>query len=70
MNAIGCQAKIAEQIIEQGGDDALGLKGNQGTLAAEVVEAFIDADAKDDVGVASEFQDTVERGHGRVETRR
>ena len=70
MDAMGCQTKIAEQIIEQGGDDVLALKGNQGTLAAEVEEAFIDADAKDDLGVASEFLDTFERGHGRVETRR
>ena len=70
IDAMGCQTKIAAQIIEQGGDDVLALKGNQGTLAAEVEEAFIDADAKDDAGVASEFLDTVERGHGRVETRR
>ena len=70
IDAMGCQTKIAEQIIEQGGDYVLALKGNQSTLAAEVEEAFIDADAKDYAGVASEFLDTVERGHGRVETRR
>jgi predicted transposase YbfD/YdcC len=44
---MGCQTKIAEQIIEQGGNDVLALKGNQGVLAAEVEEAFIEADAKD-----------------------
>jgi hypothetical protein len=29
-----------------------------------------DADARGDAGVASEFLETVERGHGRLETRR
>ena len=51
IDAMGCQTKIAEQIIEQGGDYVLALKGNQGTLAAEVEEAFIDADARDYAGV-------------------
>ena len=70
IDAMGCQTKIAEQIISQGGDDVLALKGNQETLAAEVEEAFIDADARDYAGVASEYLETVERSHGRVETRR
>ena len=47
IDAMGCQTKIAEQIIEQEGDYVLALKGNQGTLASEVEEAFIDADVKD-----------------------
>lgn len=70
IDAMGCQTKIAEQIIRQGGDYLLALKGNQETLAAEVEEAFIDADAKDYAGLDAEFIETVERGHGRVETRR
>ena len=68
IDAMGCQTKIAEQIINQGGDDVLALKGNQETLAAEVEEAFIEADARGYAGVASEFLETVERGHGRLET--
>ena len=48
----------------------LALKGNQETLAAEVEEAFIDADARDYVDMETDFFETVERGHGRVETRR
>jgi predicted transposase YbfD/YdcC len=70
IDAMGCQTKIAAQIIEQGGDYVLALKGNQETLAAEVEEAFIDADARDYAGVESEFLETIERGHGRLETRR
>lgn len=70
IDAMGCQSKIAAQIVAGGGDYVLALKGNQGTLAAEVEEAFIDADAHDYTGVASEFVETLEHGHGRVETRR
>jgi predicted transposase YbfD/YdcC len=70
IDAMGCRTKIAAQIIDQGGNDVLALKGNQGVLAAEVEEAFIEADAKDYREVDSEALDTVERGHGRVETRR
>ena len=70
LDAMGCQREIAEQIIERGGDYVLALKGNQSTLAAEVEEAFIDADARDYTGMATGFLHTHERGHGRVETRR
>jgi predicted transposase YbfD/YdcC len=69
IDAMGCQTKIAEQIVEQEGDYVLALKGNQGTLASEVEEAFIDADAKDYAGMESEFLETTEHGHGRIETR-
>ena len=70
IDAMGCQKAIAKQIVDQGGDYVLALKGNQGKLAEEVEEAFIDADARDYEGVASDYFETVERGHGRVETRR
>lgn len=70
IDAMGCQVKIAEQIIDQGGDYVLALKGNQGALAAEVEEAFVDADAKDYAGMPTDCIETVERGHGRRETRR
>ena len=70
IDAMGCQTKIAAQIIAQGGDYLLALKGNQETLEREVEEAFIDADARDYVGVDSQVLETIERGHGRSETRR
>jgi predicted transposase YbfD/YdcC len=70
IDAMGCQTRIAEQIIEQGGDYVLALKGNQETLAAEVEEAFITADARDYADMETDFMETIERGHGRVETRR
>jgi predicted transposase YbfD/YdcC len=70
IDAMGCQTKIVEKIVAGGGDYLLSLKGNQETLAAEVEEAFIDADAKDFAGLDSQVFETVERGHGRIETRR
>jgi predicted transposase YbfD/YdcC len=70
IDAMGCQAKIAAQIIAQGGDYLLVLKGNQETLERAVEEAFIDADARDYVGVDAQVLETVERGHGRCEPRR
>ena len=70
IDAMGCQTKIAALIVARGGDDLLALKGNQGTLAAELEEAFIDADAKDYVGLPSQVVETVEQGHGRRERRR
>jgi predicted transposase YbfD/YdcC len=70
IDAMGCQIAIAAQIVAQGGDYVLALKGNQGTLAAEVEEAFIDADAKEYVGCDSQVLETSEQGHGRREIRR
>jgi len=70
IDAMGCQTKIAEQILAQEGDYVLALKGNQGTRAEEVEEAFIDADAKAYAGMDSSFLETREHGHGRTETRR
>jgi predicted transposase YbfD/YdcC len=70
IDAMGCQTAIAEQIVAQGGEYVLALKGNQGTLAAEVEEAFIDADAREYADVESQFLETTEQGHGRHETRR
>ena len=40
IDALGCQKEIAKQIIQQGGDYVLALKGNQGTLHAAVVQFF------------------------------
>jgi len=70
IDAMGCQKAIAEKIVDQGGDYVLALKGNQGSLAEQVEEAFIDAEARDYEGVQSDYFETVERGHGRREIRR
>ena len=37
---MGCQTKIAEQIVEQGADYVLSLKGNQGKFHDDVQNFF------------------------------
>src|SRR5205823_334523 len=36
VDALNCQREIAQQIIDQGGNYVMALKGNQGTLHADV----------------------------------
>jgi predicted transposase YbfD/YdcC len=36
IDAMGTQTKIAQQIVERGGDYVLALKGNQGNLCEDV----------------------------------
>ena len=40
IDAMGCQASIADQIVENGGDYLLALKGNQETIHEEVKAVF------------------------------
>ena len=63
-DALNCQRAIAQQIINQGGDYALALKGNQGTLHDDV-RLFLD----DPSCRASMTKPLVEADHGRIETR-
>jgi predicted transposase YbfD/YdcC len=70
IDAMGCQKAIAKDIVAQGGDYVLALKGNQSLLAQAVEELFIDADAVDYAGWTMDSHETIDRGHGRVETRR
>ena len=70
IDAMGCRKKIAQKIMDRDGQYLLALKGNQSTLAEEVEEAFIDADARGYDGMESDYFETSERGHGRIERRR
>ncbi len=58
-----CQRQVAQQVVEQGGDYALALKGNQGTLH-DAVKLFLD-----DPGTPVAQAAQVGKGHGRIETR-
>jgi predicted transposase YbfD/YdcC len=72
IDAMGCQTAIAQQIIDQGGDYVLALKGNQPTLAAAVADTFALARQTAFAGLAgSDSADlrTVDKGHGRLEVR-
>ena len=73
IDAMGCQSAIAAQIVEQGADYVLALKGNQPTLHATVVGAFADAQRSGADGWLPAEQDqsqTWDKGHGRLERRR
>ena len=62
-DAMHCQRQIAQQVIDQDGDYALALKGNQGALH-DGARLFLDGPA---TPVAQATQ--VNKGHGRIETR-
>lgn len=69
IDAMGCQRKIAQKIIDKKADYVIALKGNQGSLR-EDVELFVTEQK------AAGFKDTrisrdqtVDGDHGRIETR-
>ena len=62
---MGCQVDIAQKILDHDAHYVLALKGNQPTLEADVVDYFKTAPPAEIVSIT-----TVEKGHGRVETRR
>jgi predicted transposase YbfD/YdcC len=70
MDAMGCQRALARQITEQEGDYVFCLKGNQESLHEEVQDFFEQAHAGDWQGVAHSSHESVEKDHGRIETRR
>jgi len=81
IDAMGCQKKIAQEIIEADADYVLALKGNQETVHEEV-KSFLDASLEEkkkhrpkgalmpkEVSRMQELE-TVEKDHGRFEIRR
>jgi predicted transposase YbfD/YdcC len=64
VDALNCQRGIARQIVDQGGDYALALKGNQGTLHDDV-RRFLDDPGSEKITAPP----AVEGDHGRIETR-
>lgn len=65
MDAMGAQRKTCEQIIEQGGDYLISLKGNQGNLHKDVMEYFSDESRREQCDYFTEY----DKGHGRLEER-
>lgn len=70
IDAMGCQRAIAAQIISQGADYVLSLKGNQGRLHEEVEEYFAWASETNFKDLAYDTYTTLEKDHGRIEERR
>jgi predicted transposase YbfD/YdcC len=77
IDAMGCQKDIAARIADKGADYVLALKGNHATVHEEVALFFADAvtpcaDSAADCATPNTmaFCRTVEKDHGRLETRR
>jgi len=77
LDAMGCQKTIAKEIQEADADYVLALKGNQGQCHAEIKSYLDDAVARHSEkapakrnGVPLAYTETVEKDHGRLETRR
>jgi predicted transposase YbfD/YdcC len=70
VDAIGCQKDIAETIIAKGGDYVLALKDNQPALHDDVRVLFADVDTSGRGAFPHTTEETVEKGHGRLERRR
>lgn len=69
IDAMGCQKKIAKQIVKDGGDYVLGLKGNHKKLASDV-ERFFDCAERDEFAhLDYTYHKTLDKDHGRIETR-
>jgi len=66
IDAMGTQTKIAQKILDRGGDYLLALKENWPATYAEVETLF----AKPPPDLAIARYETVEKSHGRMETRR
>jgi predicted transposase YbfD/YdcC len=70
IDALGCNKEIAQMIVEGGGDYLLQVKDNQPTLHAQVQTLVQEALLEDFKGFSHDRDQTVDGGHGRIETRR
>lgn len=70
IDAMGCQKQIAKQIIDRNADYVLALKDNQGNLFADVQQIFAHAQSCNFADIEHTFDQTIDKGHGRVEIRR
>jgi len=69
IDAMGCQAEIAEKIVEGKAEYVLAVKGNQPTLHAGIIEFFLGHMEDDFARVKVSRHETREKGHGREEHR-
>lgn len=70
IDAMGTQKQIAREVIEAGAHFVLALKGNHDNVHEEVSTFLLDAKEKAFDKTSQDFFETVEKDHGRIETRR
>ncbi len=69
---MGTQKDIAEKIIQREADYVLAVKGNQQKLLEDVtfhLDSVLKDKSKRDLEKAGEYARTLDKGHGRIETR-
>jgi predicted transposase YbfD/YdcC len=69
MDAHYAYAPDLNLILKEGADYIVGIKGNQGTLEAEVSNYFTQAQAIEYDDDSFQCYTTIDKGHGRIETR-
>jgi predicted transposase YbfD/YdcC len=69
IDAMGCQKRIARQIVDGGGDYLLAVKPNQRKLQAAIVEHFAQLEATNFADSDVRQRKTQEQAHGRHEQR-
>lgn len=70
IDAMGTQTDIAEQIVQQGGDYLLAVKGNHKTMLQDLDDLFAGCDEVEFADVPHDRAEKVNKGHGRIEIRR
>ncbi len=71
IDAMGCQTKIVEEIVDKGADYVISLKGNQGTLHEDIKNYLDWAERIKFAGISYDyFETSLEKDHGRIEQRR
>lgn len=69
IDAMGCQRDIAQTILDKKADYVLALKGNQGTLRADVDLFVAEQRAAGFADTTVSRHETLDGDHGRIETR-
>jgi predicted transposase YbfD/YdcC len=70
VDAMGCQKKIAQAIIDHHAHYVLAVKGNQDNLHQALQDRFELAQVENFRHMQHDFCKTVDKGHGRIEVRR
>lgn len=70
LDAMGMQIEIAAQIVDQGGDYLLAVKGNHKTVLHDLEDLFAGCDEVQFAAVPHDYAHTIEKGHGRIDIRR
>lgn len=69
IDAMGCQKSIADEIVKNGGEYVLAVKGNQQGLHDEICNFFDQAEAIDFDGIKHDMHTSFEKNRGRKEER-